>query len=117
MKQPQNNKIFNNIFQDLNNIQNEESINYKKLNDLYLYGDYLESELKASNDENVRLLEKYKQIKIQVHSLNQKNKTLLQNISSLSKKDKELEKLNLELKKGFNFVQEKFERYMRKYER
>jgi len=109
LKQPQNNKIFNNIFKDLNNIQNEESINYKKLNDLYLYGDYLESELKASNDENVRLLEKYKQIKIQVHSLNQKNKTLLQNISSLIKKDKELEKLNLELKKGFNFVQEKFE--------
>ena len=29
---------------------------YKTLNDLYLYGDYLESELKESNDENIKLL-------------------------------------------------------------
>ena len=100
-----NNKIMNNIFQDLNDIQNEELINYKKLNDLYLYGDYLEKELKVSNDENVKLLEKFKVMKIQVHSLNQKNNKLKQNIEILSKKEKEISKINDELKNGFDFVQ------------
>ena len=100
-----NNKIMNNIFQDLNDIKNEELINYKKLNDLYLYGDYLEKELKVSNDENVKLLEKFKVMKIQVHSLNQKNNKLKQNIEILSKKEKEISKINDELKNGFDFVQ------------
>jgi hypothetical protein len=101
-------KIINNIYEDLKGIQNEDLINYKKLNDLYLYGDYLEKELKASNDENVKLLEKYKSIKSQVHSLNQKRNKLKQNIDILSKKEKELDKLNTELKNGFNFVEKKF---------
>jgi len=100
------NKIMNNIYQDLNDIQNEDLINYKKLNDLYLYGDYLENELKASNDENVKLLENYKKIKIQVHSLNQKNNKLKQNIESLTKKEKYISKLNEELKNGYNFAQQ-----------
>ena len=97
----------NNIYADLNEIPNEDLINYKKLNDLYLFGDYLENELKASNDENVKLLEKYKAIKIQVHSLNQKNNKIKQNIETLTKKEKELDKINSELKNGFNFVQKK----------
>ena len=104
---PRNKKIMNNIYEDLNNIQNEELINYKKLNDLYLYGDYLENELKMSNDENIKLLEKYKAMKVQVHSLNQKKNKLKQNIEILSKKEKDLDKINTELKNGFNFVQEK----------
>ena len=102
-----NTKIMNNIYADLNEIPNEDLINYKKLNDLYLFGDYLENELKASNDENVKLLEKYKAIKIQVHSLNQKNNKIKQNIETLTKKEKELDKINSELKNGFNFVQKK----------
>ena len=100
------NKMMNNIYQDLNDIQNEDSINYKKLNDLYLYGDYLENELKTSNDENVKLLENFKKIKIQVHSLNQKNNKIKQNIEALNKKEKYLSKLNEELKNGFNFTQQ-----------
>ena len=100
-------KIINNIYEDLKNIQNEDLINYKKLNDLYLYGDYLEKELKASNDENVKLLEKYKAIKSQVHSLNQKKNKLKQNIDILTKKEKELDRINLELKNGFDFVEKK----------
>ena len=104
---PRNNKIMNNIYADLNDIQNEDSINYKKLNDLYLYGDYLENELKASNDENIKLLEKYKAAKIQVHSLNQKKNKIKQNIDILSKKEKDLTKLNEELKNGFSFTQQK----------
>ena len=102
-----NNRIMNNIFADLNDIQNEDLINYKKLNDLYLYGDYLENELKASNDENTKLLEKYKTIKIQVHSLNQKKNKIKQNIDILGKKEKNLTKLNEELKNGFTFAQQK----------
>lgn len=102
-----NTQIMNNIYADLNEIPNEDLINYKKLNDLYLFGDYLENELKASNDENVKLLEKYKAIKIQVHSLNQKNNKIKQNIEALTKKEKELDKINSELKNGFNFVQKK----------
>ena len=102
-----NTKIMNNIYADLNEIPNEDLINYKKLNDLYLFGDYLENELKASNDENVKLLEKYKAIKIQVDSLNQKNNKIKQNIETLTKKEKELDKINSELKNGFNFVQKK----------
>ena len=63
------NKTFNltNPFNELD--KNQNNINYKKLNDLYLYGDYLENELKESNDENVKLLEKYKNIKNEVHNL------------------------------------------------
>ena len=100
------NKIMNNIYQDLNDIQNEDLINYKKLNDLYLYGDYLENELKTSNDENVKLLENFKKIKIQVHSLNQKNNKIKQNIEALKKKEKYITKLNEGLKNGFNFTQQ-----------
>ena len=100
------NKIMSNIYQDLNDIQNEDLINYKKLNDLYLFGDYLENELKTSNDENVKLLENYKKIKIQVHSLNQKNNKLKQNIEALTKKEKYISKLNEELKNGYNFAQQ-----------
>ena len=100
------NKIMNNICQDLNDIQNGDLINYKKLNDLYLYGDYLENELKTSNDENVKLLENFKKVKIQVHSLNQKNNKLKQNIEALNKKEKYLTQLNEELKNGFNFAQQ-----------
>ena len=85
---PKNNKIMNNIYEDLNDIQNENLINYKKLNDLYLFGDYLENELKVSNDENVKLLEQYKKMKIQVHSLNQKNNKIKQNISTIDKEKK-----------------------------
>ena len=81
-------------------------INYKKLNDLYLFGDYLENELKVSNDENVKLLEQYKKMKIQVHSLNQKNNKIKQNIDALNKKEKYISKLNEELKNGFNFAKE-----------
>ena len=103
-----NNKIMNNIYADLNEIQNEDLINYKKLNDLYLYGDYLENELKVSNDENLKLLEKYKTIKAQVHNLNQKKNKIKQNIELLNKKEKALDKINSELKNGFNFVQNKF---------
>ena len=66
------------------------------MNDLYLYGDYLEKELKVSNDENVKLLEKFKVMKIQVHSLNQKNNKLKQNIEILSKKEKEEKMKNKE---------------------
>ena len=102
-----NTKIMNNIYADLNDIENEDLINYKKLNDLYLYGDYLENELKASNDENIKLLEKYKTAKIQVHSLNQKKNKIKQNIDILSKKEKDLTKLNEELKNGFSFTQQK----------
>ena len=102
----QSNKIMSNIYQDLNDIQNEDLINYKKLNDLYLFGDYLENELKTSNDENVKLLENYKKIKIQVHSLNQKNNKLKQNIEALTKKEKYISKLNEELKNGYNFAQQ-----------
>ena len=102
-----NNKIMNNIYADLNEIQNEDLINYKKLNDLYLYGDYLENELKVSNDENLKLLEKYKTIKAQVHNLNQKKNKIKQNIELLNKKEKALDKINSELKNGFNFVQNK----------
>ena len=102
-----NSKIMNNIYADLNEIQNEDLINYKKLNDLYLYGDYLENELKTSNDENLKLLEKYKTIKTQVHSLNQKKNKIKQNIEILNKKEKELDKINSELKNGFDFVQKK----------
>ena len=103
---PKNNKIMNNIYEDLNDIQNENLINYKKLNDLYLFGDYLENELKVSNDENVKLLEQYKKMKIQVHSLNQKNNKIKQNIDALNKKEKYISKLNEELKNGFNFAKE-----------
>ena len=95
-----------NIYEDLNDIQNENLINYKKLNDLYLFGDYLENELKVSNDENVKLLEQYKKMKIQVHSLNQKNNKIKQNIDALNKKEKYISKLNEELKNGFNFAEE-----------
>ena len=104
---PLNNKIMNNIYADLSEIQNEDLINYKKLNDLYLYGDYLENELKVSNDENLKLLEKYKTIKTQVHNLNQKKNKIKQNIELLNKKEKALDKINSELKNGFNFVQNK----------
>ena len=78
------------------------------MNDLYLFGDYLENELKVSNDENVKLLEQYKKMKIQVHSLNQKNNKIKQNIDALNKKEKYISKLNEELKNGFNFAKENF---------
>ena len=71
-----------------------------------LFGDYLENELKVSNDENVKLLEQYKKMKIQVHSLNQKNNKIKQNIDALNKKEKYISKLNEELKNGFNFAKE-----------
>ena len=82
---------------------------YKKLNDLYLYGDYLETELKESNDENTQLLEQFKKIKIDVHNLNQKNKNIKQKVEELQKKDKELKMLNTQLKNGLSLVQKKMD--------
>ena len=107
-----NNKAFNISIPYNETNSNTKDINliYKKLNDLYLYGDYLENELKESNDENIKLLEKYKNIKNDVHNLNQKNKKLKQNISDLQKKESELNKLNDQLKNGFSFVQQKVEK-------
>ena len=107
-----NNKAFNISIPYNETNSNTKDINliYKKLNDLYLYGDYLENELKESNDENIKLLEKYKNIKNDVHNLNQKNKKLKQNISDLQKKESEINKLNDQLKNGFSFVQQKVEK-------
>lgn len=96
-----------NYLDDLNNDINNYNINYKKLNDLYLYGDYLENELKESNDENVKLLEKYKNIKNEVHILNQKNKKIKENIEELQKKEGQLNKLNEQLKNGFPMLKSK----------
>jgi len=96
-----------NYLDDLNNDINNYNINYKKLNDLYLYGDYLESELKDSNDENVKLLEKYKNIKNEVHILNQKNKKIKENIEELQKKEGQLNILNEQLKNGFPMLKSK----------
>ena len=100
----------NNINRTFNMGNNYFNPIYKKLNDLYLYGDYLENELKESNDENIKLLEKYKNIKNDVHNLNQKNNKLKQNIELLQKKDNELNKLNDQLKNGFSFVKQKIEK-------
>ena len=107
-----NNKAFNISIPNNETNSNKKDINliYKKLNDLYLYGDYLENELKESNDENIKLLEKYKDIKNDVHNLNQKNKKIKQNITDLRKKESELNKLNGQLKNGFSFVQQKVEK-------
>ena len=96
-----------NYLDDLNNDINNYNINYKKLNDLYLYGDYLENELKESNDENVKLLEKYKNIKNEVHILSQKNKKIKENIEELQKKEGQLNKLNEQLKNGFPMLKSK----------
>ena len=96
-----------NYLDDLNNDINNYNINYKKLNDLYLYGDYLENELKESNDENVKLLEKYKNIKNEVHILNKKNKKIKENIEELQKKEGQLNKLNEQLKNGFPMLKSK----------
>jgi hypothetical protein len=82
---------------------------YKKLNDLYLYGDYLETELKESNDENSELLEQIKKIKIDVHNLNQKNRNIKQKVEELQNKDKELKILNTQLKNGLSLVQKKMD--------
>ena len=87
---------------------NYNKTNNRKLNDLYLYGDYLENELKQSNDENIKLLEEYKNIKNEVYNLAQKNKKIKQKIEELQKKDNELKTLNTQLKNGFSFVQTKF---------
>ena len=93
---------------DLNNDIIDYNINYKKLNDLYLYGDYLESELKQSNDENIKLLERFKDVKNDVYLLNQKNKKLKLNIEELQKKENQLNLLNTQLKNGFSLVKSKF---------
>ena len=88
----------------------------KKINDLYLYGDYLESELKESNDENIQLLEKYKDIKNEIHNLNQINTKIKQKIEELQKKDLELKKLNSQLKNGFSLFQKKYDGNINNFE-
>ena len=108
-----NNLNLTEMSNDNTNTQN----NYKKLNDLYFYGDYLESELKESNDENIKLLEKYKNIKNEVHNLNEKNKKIKQKIEELQKKDNELKKLNTQLKNGFSLVQNKVNINFNDYEK
>ena len=108
-----NNLNLTEMSNDNTNTQN----NYKKLNDLYFYGDYLESELKESNDENIKLLEKYKNIKNEVHNLNEKNKKIKQKIEELQKKDNELKKLNTQLKNGFSLVQNKVNINFNNYEK
>ena len=102
---------------EMSNDNTNSQNNYKKLNDLYFYGDYLESELKESNDENIKLLEKYKNIKNEVHNLNEKNKKIKQKIEELQKKDNELKKLNTQLKNGFSLVQNKVNINFNNYEK
>ena len=102
---------------EMSNDNTNSQNNYKKLNDLYFYGDYLESELKESNDENIKLLEKYKNIKNEVHNLNEKNKKIKQKIEELQKKDNELKKLNTQLKNGFSLVQNKVNINFNDYEK
>ena len=106
------NIIYNsNSKNNLTEISDDPNINvnmqkkYKKLNDLYLYGDYLETELKESNDENIKLLENVNNIKNDVQNLNLKNKKIKQKVEELQKKDKELKLLNNQLKNGFSLVQ------------
>ena len=108
-----NNLNLTEMSSDNTNTQN----NNKKLNDLYFYGDYLESELKESNDENIKLLEKYKNLKSEVHNLNEKNKKIKQKIEELQKKDNELKKFNTQLKNGFSFIQNKFNINFNNYEK
>ena len=102
---------------EMSNDNTNSQNNYKKLNDLYFYGDYLESELKESNDVNIKLLEKYKNIKSEVHNLNEKNKKIKQKIEELQKKDNELKKLNTQLKNGFSLVQNKVNINFNDYEK
>ena len=102
---------------EMSNDNTNSQNNYKKLNDLYFYGDYLESELKESNDVNIKLLEKYKNIKSEVHNLNEKNKKIKQKIEELQKKDNELKKLNTQLKNGFSLVQNKVNINFNNYEK
>jgi hypothetical protein len=80
-----NNKAFNISipYNEANSNTKDINLIYKKLNDLYLYGDYLENELKESNDENI---EKYKDIKNDFHNLNQKNKKTKHNNQIYKKK-------------------------------
>jgi hypothetical protein len=105
-----------NLTEIIYNTNRNKKDNTKKISDLYLYGDYLEGELKESNDENIKLLEKYKNNKNEIHKLSQINTKIKQKIDELQKKDIELKKLNSQLKNGFSLFQKKYDNNMNNFE-
>lgn len=84
-----------------------ENVNLKKLNDLYSYGDYLEIELKKSNDSNIKYLENYRNINKEYNAILKQNKELKKKINELREKDKQLNILNNQLKSAYEFMEKK----------
>ena len=84
-----------------------ENVNLKKLNDLYSYGDYLEIELKKSNDSNIKYLENYRNINKEYNVILKQNKELKKKINELREKDKQLNILNNQLKSAYEFMEKK----------
>ena len=77
----------------------------KNYDELYKYGEYLNQELKISNDSNTELLENYINMVSKLKLKNEENKKINNKIKKLTEEEKKLNKANEELKQNFSNVE------------
>ncbi len=119
---PINNEILNNnraitgnnveLSNRLNNlmgiqINNQNDIN-QKINELIAYGDYIEEQLKISNDNNSQVLNSYEELNIRVKDTIVNNNKIENDIKEYENENNNLLKANDELKRNLIEISKRF---------
>ena len=87
---------------------NQNNIN-QKINELVIYCDYLDEQLKNYNDVNIKLLNSYEELNIKVKDTIINNNKIENEIKNLEEENIDLMKNNDELKRNLNEINKRFE--------
>ena len=105
-----NNVKLSNKLNALIGVQNNNQINInQKINELVIYCDYLEEQLKNYNDVNSKLLNSYEELNIKVKETIINNNNIENEIKNFEEENIDLIKNNNELKRNLNDINKKYE--------
>ena len=100
-----NEPINSSINNSLNFYETERDSN---ITHLYSYSNYLANELKTSNDANIKLMENYQNNENEYKNIYEQNDLIKKKIKVLREKENQLDKINEQLQKSFQFINNKF---------
>ena len=105
-----NNVKLSNKLNALIGVQNNNQINInQKINELVIYCDYLEEQLKNYNDINSKLLNSYEELNIKVKETIINNNKIENEIKNFEEGNIDILKSNNELKRNLNDINKKYE--------
>ena len=100
-----NEPINSSINNSLNFYETERDSN---ITHLYSYSNYLANELKTSNDANIKLMENYQNNENEYKNIYEQNDLIKKKIKVLREKENQLDKINEQLQKSLQFINNKF---------